>query len=89
MMKRFLSLSLAVVCCICLLVATERRAYAYVDPGSGLLAIQSIASVAAATGYFMRRKIAALFGRKKPVAKVVEAPVKPTVIRAKDTRSAA
>jgi hypothetical protein len=88
-MKRFLSFSLAVFCCLCALVATEHRAYAYVDPGSGLLAIQSIASVAAAAGYFMRRKIAALFGSKKPVAKVVEAPVKPTVIRAKDTRSAA
>jgi hypothetical protein len=88
-MKRFLSFSLAVFCCICLLVATEHRAYAYVDPGSGLLAIQSIASVAAAAGYFLRRRIAALFGSKKPVAEVVEAPVKPVAVRSKDTRSAA
>jgi hypothetical protein len=67
-MKRLISFSLSVFCCICLVVATERRALAYVDPGSGLLAIQSIASVAAAAGYFMRRRIAGLFGGDKDVA---------------------
>ena len=63
-MKRVVSFSLAIFCCVCLLLATERRAMAYVDPGSGLLALQSVASVAAAAGYFMRRRIAALFGKK-------------------------
>jgi len=62
-MKRLLSVSLAVFICLCMLVATERQAYAYVDPGSGLLALQSIASVAAAFGYFMRRRIRSLFAR--------------------------
>jgi hypothetical protein len=67
-MKRVLSLSLAVLCCFCLLLATERRALAYVDPGSGLLALQSIGSVAAAGIYFMRRRILALFGKKPATA---------------------
>jgi hypothetical protein len=65
-MKRLISLSLAVFTCLCLLVATERKALAYVDPGSGMLALQSLASILAAAGYFMRRRIRALFGRKKP-----------------------
>ena len=55
--------------CLCLMLATERRAYGYVDPGSGLLALQSIGSVAAAAMYFMRRQIKALFTRKSSVAK--------------------
>jgi hypothetical protein len=37
----------------------------YVDPGTGLLALQSAASVLAAGAFFMRRKIRALFGRRK------------------------
>lgn len=65
-MKRVISLSLAVFTCLCLMVATERQALAYVDPGSGMLALQSLASIAAAAGYFMRKRIRALFGRKKP-----------------------
>jgi hypothetical protein len=85
-MKRLISLSLTVFCCVCLLVATERRAYAYVDPGSGLLALQSFAAFLGAIGYTMRRRIARLFGRdKKPVAAVVlSAP-----IRKDDSRNAA
>ena len=67
-MKRWISLSLAVFTCLCLLIATERQALAYVDPGSGMLALQSLASVLAAAGYFMRRRILALFGRKKTEA---------------------
>jgi len=65
-MKRFISFSLGFFCCLCLIVASERRALAYVDPGSGLLALQSAASVMAAAGYFMRRRIMALFGKKTP-----------------------
>ncbi|WP_182275774.1 hypothetical protein [Granulicella sp. 5B5] len=73
-MKRLLSLTLAIFCCLCLAVATERRAYAYVDPGSGLLALQSIAAGLAAAAYYMRRRIAALFGRGKTTAKTVVLP---------------
>jgi hypothetical protein len=93
-MKRLISFSLSVFCCICLVVATDRHAYAYVDPGSGLLALQSIAAAGAAFGYFMRRRIALLFGSgsekdvttKKPIAKVV---LSAPVVQKGDTRNAA
>ncbi len=37
----------------------------YVDPGSGLLALQSAASVMAAAAFFLRKKIRALFGFRR------------------------
>lgn len=65
-MKRLLSFALACVVCICVLVATEQRAMAmYVDPGSGLLALQSAASVMAAAAFFLRRKIKSLFNLRR------------------------
>ena len=67
-MKRLLSFALGCVVCGCLLIATEQRAMAmYVDPGSGLLALQSAASVMAAAAFFLRKKLRAVFGlRRKP-----------------------
>ncbi|MGA2807946.1 MAG: hypothetical protein ABSE87_07405 [Terracidiphilus sp.] len=41
----------------------ERPAYAYADPGTGLLAIQAVGSALVATGWYMRRKIYALLHR--------------------------
>ena len=65
-MKRLLSFALACVVCICVLVATEQRATAmYVDPGSGLFALQSAASVMAAAAFFLRRKIRSLFNMRR------------------------
>jgi hypothetical protein len=64
-MKRIASLSLSIVIVLCLMVASERRAWGYVDPGSGLIAIQAIASVIAAWAYMVRRRIRAFFSRKK------------------------
>jgi hypothetical protein len=64
-MKGFLTGFLAIFSCLCLMMAAERRAYAYIDPGSGFTALQSIAAVMAATSYFLRRRIKALFTRKK------------------------
>jgi hypothetical protein len=66
-MKQFASFVLACFVCFCLLIATERRALAYVDPSTGYLALQSAASALAAVGYFMRRRILGLFsgGSKK------------------------
>ena len=64
-MQRLLSFSLAVFIFACALIATARPAFGYVDPGSGFLAIQTLASVAAAFGYFLRRRIKALFTRKE------------------------
>ncbi len=90
-MKRFLPFFLSAATCICLLAATERRALAYVDPGSGLLALQSIGSVAAAAAYFMRRRIMALFGK----GNTTPAPTKPAAVqmpvalRKEDSRNAA
>jgi hypothetical protein len=70
-MKRllpFLSFALGCVACMCVLIATEQRATAmYVDPGTGLVALQSAASLAAAAAFFLRKKIRAVFGfRRKP-----------------------
>ena len=67
-MKRFISYTLSIMIMICMIVGTERRAWGYVDPGSGLIALQGIASVAAAYLYMIRRRIAAIFSRKKQSA---------------------
>jgi hypothetical protein len=73
MTRRLLSFALACFSCVCLLVATERRAMAlYVDPGSGLLVLQGAASAMAAVGFFLRRKIRAFFGGKKKDVGVCE-----------------
>jgi hypothetical protein len=92
-MKRFLPFFLSVVTCICLLAATERRAFAYIDPGSGLLALQSLGSVAAAAAYFMRRRIMALFGKTTtatPAVRKTSTPVQlPVTLRKEDSRNAA
>jgi len=84
-MKRLISLFLTVCICLCVLVGTEGRALAYVDPGSGLLALQSGASMLAAAAYFMRRRIAAFF-TKKP-ATVATLPV--SSVNKSDSRKAA
>lgn len=43
----------------------QRPAYAYADPGSGLLAIQAAGSALVATGWYLRRKICALLYRRQ------------------------
>jgi hypothetical protein len=85
-MKQSISLSLAIFSCLCLALATERHALAYIDPGTGFVALQSFFAGLAAFGYFMRRRIGGLFGRK-PAEEVVM----PNVNVAKDDseRSAA
>jgi hypothetical protein len=64
-MKRFFSVSLGICITLLMVVGSERRAWGYVDPGSGLIAIQGIASVAAAYVYMVRKRIVAFFARKK------------------------
>ena len=65
-MKRLFCFALGCIVCVCVLIATEQRAAAmYVDPGSGLLALQSAASVVAAAAFFLRRKIRAAFGLRR------------------------
>lgn len=69
--KKLVFLSLTVFTAICLMVATEQRAWGYVDPGSGLLVLQSLASMMAACGFFFRRRIKNLFARKAAAPQVV------------------
>lgn len=70
-MKRIAPILLTVVIALCLMVASERRAWGYVDPGSGLIALQAAASVVAAWAYIVRRRIRAFFTRKKEESPVV------------------
>jgi hypothetical protein len=52
------------------LLLFEQSAYAYTDPGTGLLAIQAAGSAMVAAGWYLRRKIYALFHRgasRKPL----------------------
>ena len=64
-MKRFASLSLTVLMTLCLIVGSERRAWGYVDPGAGLVALQTLACTAAAYAYLVRRRVMAFFARKE------------------------
>jgi hypothetical protein len=84
------SFSLSVAFCLCLLLATERRAMAYVDPGQGLIALQSIGAVMAASVFYLRRRILSLFGKSQPAAKkpVVNGPV-PVSVQKGNSRNAA
>ena len=58
--------SVAMVFCLCLSV--ERRAYAYVDPGSGLLMLQAAGAVFTGVLFTIRKRIKSLFGRSRPEA---------------------
>ena len=47
-----------------LLLAFEKPAHAYVDPGSGLLIFQVLGSMVAGAAYFLRYRIRRIFGFK-------------------------
>jgi hypothetical protein len=51
----------------CLSVSLERKAYAYVDPGSGLLILQGAGTILTGVLFTLRRRIKALFTRSKSV----------------------
>jgi O-antigen/teichoic acid export membrane protein len=51
----------------------EQPAYAYADPGTGLLAIQAVGSAIVASGWYLRRKIYALFNRDDKTQKETDA----------------
>jgi hypothetical protein len=84
-MKRLISFSLAIFITLCVIVGSERRAWGYIDPGTGLIALQTLASVLAAYAYYVRRKILAFFSRKKKAPAVVL----PMVTKTGDTREIA
>ena len=75
-MKRFASVSLGILMTLCLIVGTERRAWGYVDPGSGLVALQGIASVAAAYLFVIRRRVRGWFARKEKASNPLPVAVK-------------
>ena len=62
------------VCVI--LAATVKPAHAYVDPGSGLLALQVGGSMLAGALFVMRTKLRKLFGLKPPAP-----PVDPVMVK--------
>ena len=80
-MKRFTLMVFAVLIAFCFVLASQGRAWGYVDPGSGLLALQGFATATAGVLYYMRRRIMAFFSRqdvhdvqaaKPPALKVAE-----------------
>ena len=50
------------------LLLSERPAYGYTDPGTGLLAVQAAGSALVAAGWYLRRRIYLLFHRAEPMA---------------------
>jgi hypothetical protein len=55
-------------------LAFEHKAYAYVDPGSGLLMLQAAGTILTGVLFTLRRRIKALFTRNKPTeASAIEA----------------
>jgi len=46
------------------LLVFQRQAFAYTDPGTGLLAIQAAGSALVAVGWVLRRKVSSLFHRR-------------------------
>ena len=55
MMQSFIRATLAVAIIFSMLWFTERTAYGYVDPGSGLFVCQSAGALVAGTLYCIRR----------------------------------
>ncbi len=47
-------------------LALERKAFAYIDPGSGLLMLQAAGTVLTGVLFTLRRRIKSLFTRNKP-----------------------
>lgn len=76
--RRTLLVALASVELFVLLAALARPAYGYIDPGSGLLAVQVGGSMLAGALFMVRSKIRKLFRRSvadsQPEAKETPAP---------------
>jgi hypothetical protein len=62
-MKHLLRIIPLLLIAVGALMLFEQPAYAYADPGTGLLAIQAAGSALAATGWYLRRKISGLLRR--------------------------
>ena len=66
-MKKLLQIIPILLVVVGAMMLFEQPAYAYADPGTGLLAIQAVGSAFVATGWYLRRKILAFF-RKESTA---------------------
>jgi hypothetical protein len=64
-MKKLLQISPIFVIFAGLVLLFELPAYAYADPGTGLLAIQALGSALVASGWYLRRRIRAIFSRSE------------------------
>ena len=62
-MRHFLRIFSLALMLLGAVLLSERPAYAYADPGTGLLAVQAAGSAIVAAGWYLRRKIYALFHR--------------------------
>lgn len=63
MVNRLKYLVVTLMLMVALGVTFERRAYAYIDPGSGLLIFQSIGAIVSGTLFYFRRRLKAIFGK--------------------------
>lgn len=59
--KRTILFSAAVLQCLLLFSAVQRTAHAYVDPGSGLLALQFLSSILGGGIFFLRKRLRQIF----------------------------
>ncbi len=80
-MRRFTLGLLVFLSVFFFLLASQGRAWGYVDPGSGLLALQGFATAMAGVTYYMRRRIRAFFSRKQ------DKPSSPVALRPAPDRS--
>lgn len=62
----------------CLSLSFERRAHAYIDPGSGLLMLQAAGTVMTGVLFTLRRRIKALFVRSKGTQPELSESLNPT-----------
>lgn len=64
-MKKHVSIG-AVVSVLAFLVLSERPAHAYTDPGSGMLIWQGLVAAFLGAGFYFRKIVFKLFGKKTP-----------------------
>jgi hypothetical protein len=62
-MKKLLEVASVALMVLGAAMLFERPAYAYADPGTGLLAIQAVGSALVASGWYLRKKIYSLLRR--------------------------
>lgn len=63
MRYRLAQFACTVAAMLALLVFAQKAAYAYVDPGSGLVVCQSVAAMVAGAMFYLRRRLRTLAGR--------------------------